>query len=145
MENLIRNRLALLHEVAPDSIGDLLRLELESYDPERQEYWLRGRTLGWMRNVAGTLHGGMGATLMDQTMGAVAYCLMPGEGFAPTIEMNVSYHRPLMPGEDVRVRVSVVSVTRSLIRLESRAYQADRPDRLCISATAAYFYKPLER
>ena len=145
MENLIRNRLALLHEVAPDSIGDLLRLELESYDPERQEYWLRGRTLEWMRNVAGTLHGGMGATLMDQTMGAVAYCLMPGEGFAPTIEMNVSYHRPLIPGEDVRVRVSVVSVTRSLIRLESRAYQADRPDRLCISATAAYFYKPRER
>lgn len=142
MEHLIRERLALLHEVAPDSIGDLLRLELESADGERDEYWLRCRTQGWMRNAAGTLHGGMGATILDQALGTVAYCRMPGEGFAPTIDLNVSYHRPLDPGKDVRIWVHVLSVTRTLLRLEGRAYQADRPDRLCLSATATYFYKP---
>lgn len=145
MENLIKSRLAMLHKVAPDSIGDLLRLELESTDESGEEFWLRGKTQGWMRNAAGILHGGMGATLVDQAMGAIAYCMMPGPGTAPAIELNVSYHRPLIPGEDVRLWVRALSVTRTLMRFECRAYQTDRPNRLCISATATYFYKPLER
>ena len=145
MEHLIRERLAKLHEVAPDSIGDLLRLELESADENKGEYLILGKTQSWMRNAAGILHGGMGATLVDQAMGAIAYCKMPGPGTAPAIELNVSYHRPLIPGEDVRLWVRTLSVTRTLMRFECRAFQADRPERLCVSATATYFYKPAEK
>lgn len=142
MKDLIQKRLELLHERAPDSIGDLLRMEAVWADEEAGEYLLRARTLDWMRNAHGSLHGGMGATLVDQAMGAVAYCKMPGPGNALTMELNVSYHRPLVPGEDVLLRVMTLSVTRSLIRLECRAAQADHPDRLCVSATAAFFFKP---
>lgn len=145
MENLIRERLALLHEVAPDSIGDLLRLELVSADEEKGEYRLQAQTQGWMRNAAGILHGGIGATLVDQAMGAIAYCKMPGTGTAPTIELSVSYHRPLIPGEAVDLLVRTLSVTRTLMRFECRAYQAGDPERLCVSSTATYYYKPAAR
>ena len=144
LEQELRTRLRQLHSAAPGSIGDMLQLELISCDAFAGVYDLRCKTMDWMRNIAGTLHGGMCATLVDQAMGCVAYCAKPGEGVAPTVEMNVSYHRPLVPGEDVLIRVRLVSVTRNLMHLRSEAYCANRPDKLCISATGVYFYKSTE-
>lgn len=139
---LVRSRIAALHEIAPDSIGDLMRFELISCDPEAGEYELRCKTEAWMRNAAGTLHGGMCAAVLDQAMGFLAYCVKPGEGQAPTVQLQVSYYRPLIPGEDVAIRVKVESVTRSLMHLRGEASLASSPARICVSASAIYFYKP---
>ena len=49
---------------------------------------------------------------------------------------------PLIPGEDVLIRIHVVSTTRSLIHLSAESYPASAPDRLCLSSTGIYFYKP---
>ena len=38
--------------------------------------------------------------------------------------------------------VGVVSVTGSLIHLSCEASVASRPEKLCLSCTATYFYKP---
>ena len=103
---------------------------------------MRCQTQHWMRNIAGTLHGGMCATLVDQAMGCVAFCAKPGEGIAPTVEMNVTYHRPLIPGEDALIRVRLESAGKHLIHLASEVYCANEPDKLCLASTAVYFYKP---
>lgn len=142
LEQIVRDRLALVREVVPGSIGDLMEFQLLDCDPEAGEYRLGCKTAPWMRNVAGTLHGGMCATIVDQAMGFIAYCVKPGEGTAPTIQMQVSYHRPLIPGEDVIVKVKVVSVTRSLMNLTAEAALAESPDRVCLTASGTYFYKP---
>ena len=142
IENLLRSRLQALHEAGAGTIGDMLGLELLRYDPEKAEFLLRGTTAQWMRNLAGTLHGGMCATVLDQAMGCVAYCAKPGEGTAPTVQLQVMYHRPLIPGEDVLIRIRVISVTRSLIQLASEAMLASTPEKLCLSGNATYFYKP---
>ena len=143
MEELLHQRMRKIQTAAPGSVGDMLQLELVSCDENRKEYTFLSRTDHWLRNIAGTLHGGMCATIMDQTMGLVAFCCKPGEGIAPTIEFQLSYHRPLIPGEDVLVRVRVLSVTRSLIRLSAEAYLASSPERICLSASGTYFYKEL--
>ncbi len=135
-------RLEELHTLAPGSIGDMLQLELVRCEPDAGLYVMRCRTSDWMRNIAGTLHGGMCATLVDQAMGCVAYCAKPGEGIAPTVEMNVTYHRPLIPGEDVLLSVRLKSVTKHLMHLEAEAFSANEPEKLCLGATAVYFYKP---
>lgn len=142
LEEIVKARIAALHEIAPDSIGDLMGFELLSCDAAAGEYKMRCKTQEWMRNSAGTLHGGMCAAVLDQAMGFLAYCVKPGEGQAPTVQLQVSYHRPLIPGEDVAIRVKVESVTRSLMHLRSEASLASSPDRICISASAIYFYKP---
>ena len=54
--------------------------------------------------------------------------------------MQVEYHRPLIPGKEVLVRVQVVSAGKTLMHLSSQAYQADQPDAICLSATGLYFY-----
>lgn len=137
-------RLEQLHTLAPGSIGDQLMLELTDSDPEAGVYTMRCQTQPWMRNIAGTLHGGMCATLVDQAMGCVAFCAKPGEGIAPTIEMNVNYHRPLIPGEDALVRVRLQSVTRHLIHLASEVYSVKNPEKLCLAATGVFYFKPAE-
>ena len=141
MEHLIRQRLEQIHTLAENTVGDMLRLELVTCDDEKREYTFLSRTDHWMRNIAGTLHGGMCATIVDQTMGLVAYCAKPGEGIAPTIEFQLSYHRPLIPGEVVLVRVRILSVTRSLIRLTSEAALASSPERICLTSSGTYFFK----
>ncbi len=141
LEQIVRDRLASIHALAPGSIGAQMDYELLDCDPEAGEYTLLCRTFDWMRNIPGTLHGGMCATVVDQAMGFIAHCVKRGEGTAPTVELQVSYHRPLVPGEDVVTKIKVVSVTRSLMRLSCEAYQAGKPEKVCLTATATYFNK----
>lgn len=142
MAETVRHRIGQLHEVAPGSIGDLMNFELLSCDAEQGDYILRCRTRDWMRNGPGTLHGGMCATVVDQAMGFVAYCIKPGEGTSPTVQMQVTYHRPLIPGEAVLVRVHVISVTKTLMNLSAEACLDAVPEKVCLTASATYFYKP---
>lgn len=142
LEESIRRRLSEIHTAAPDSIGAIMDYELLSCDRKTGEYVFRCKTMPWMRNIPGTLHGGICATVLDQAMGFVAYCIKPGDGIAPTIQMQVSYHRALIPGEDVIVKVWVVSTTKSLMSFRSEAVQATNPQKLCLSGSATYFYKP---
>ena len=141
MEEAVRARLAAIHELAPGSIGDQMQYELVDCDPDAGLYTLRCKTFPWMRNIPGTLHGGMCATVVDQAMGFIAYCLKRGEGTAPTVQMQVNYHRPLIPGEDVVIRIRVISVTRSLMTLNAEAALASSPDRICLTSSAIYFNK----
>ncbi len=136
----VQDRIAELHRIAPGSIGDLMGYQVLSADADTLR--LRCKTFDWMRNGPGTLHGGMCATVVDQAMGFVAYCIKPGQGTAPTVQMQVEYHRPLIPGESVLVDVQVVSQTRSLMHLRSEAYPESRPEKVCLTASATYFYKP---
>ena len=144
LEDKLRLRLEQLHTLAPGTIGDMLMLELVDCDPAAGIYTMRCQTQSWMRNIAGTLHGGMCATLVDQAMGCVAFCAKPGEGIAPTIEMNVNYHRPLIPGEDALIRVRLQSVTKHLIHLASEVYSVKNSEKLCLASTAVYYFKPAE-
>lgn len=133
--------LARLHEVAPGSVGDRLELEALEYDDKKKEFLLRCPTDLTMRNAHGTLHGGVCATIADQAMGSVACCYKRGEGIIPAIELSLNYHRPLMPGERVLIRVRPVAVTRTLIHMTAELCRESQPEKLCSSARATYFYK----
>ena len=140
----VRARIRELHDIAPGSIGDQMHYEVLSSSPDGRTLHMRCRTFDWMRNGPGTLHGGMCATVVDQAMGFAAYCLKPGPGVAPTVQMQVEYHRPLTPGETVLVDVHVVSQTKSLMHLSAEAYSENQPEKVCLTSSATYFYKPAE-
>ena len=132
----IEARIASFHEIAPGAICDMFPFEVLSIDGD--EVVLRCRTEYWMRNTFGALHGGMASTILDQAMSLAAYCVKTGEGPTPCIELQVSFHRPVQPGETVQIRVIVLSAGKSLIRLSSQLHQHDK---LCVSATGTYFQK----
>ena len=130
-----------VHQKVPGSIGDLMEFRVLSENREKGEYLLQCRTQDWMCNAIGTLHGGMGATIIDQAMGFVAYSYMTGPGTAPTIQMQLNYHRPMRPGEEVIVRVRVISVTRTLISMVCEASMAAEPEQICITGSATSFLR----
>lgn len=135
----VRASIEGLHRKAPGSIGDLMEFQVLEENREKGIYTLRCKTEPWMRNALGTLHGGMGATVVDQAMGFVAYSYMTGPGTAPTIQMQLNYHRPMVPGAEAIVRVHVISVSRTLISMTCEASMASDPDRICITASATSF------
>jgi len=143
LSQAIQLRIKELHDYAPESIGDLMHYRLVECKEDTGECILECDTFPWMRNGPGTLHGGMCATIVDQAMGFVAYCIKPGEGIAPTVQMQIAYHRPLIPGQSARVIVRIVSVTKTLMHLSAEVFQLTAPEKLCLSATGIYCYKPM--
>ena len=135
------NSIAGLHVKAPGSIGDMMEFHVLKEDREKGEFILSCKTFDWMRNALGTLHGGMGATIVDQAMGFVAYSYMPGPGMTPTIQLQLNYHHSLVPGEDVLAHVRVISVSRTLVSMTCEASLASDPDRICITASGTSFFK----
>ncbi len=132
----IENRIDSFHRIAPGAICDLIHFELESLEEDTAVFTCK--TEYWMRNTFGALHGGMASTILDQAMSLVAYCVKKGDGSTPCIEMQLSFHRPVCPGEDVEVRVEALSTGKSLIRLSSQLWQSKK---LCVSATGTYFQR----
>lgn len=96
-----------------------------------------------MRNAVGTLHGGISTTILDQAMGFLAFCLIPENGIAPSIQLQTVYHRPLVPGENMLVKVEAVSVTRTLLHFRGELYAEKSPEKLCVSGSGIYYYKPI--
>ena len=141
LEEKLRNRLTEIRERTPDSIGAMMEYELLQCDGERGEVTFRCRTLPWMRNIPGTLHGGMCATILDQAMGFVAYCAKSGEGTAPTVQLTVNYHRPIIPGDYILVNVQILSASKSLMHLRSKAYREENPEKICLSGNSVFFNK----
>ncbi len=142
LEQYIRRRITHTHTDYRGTVAAMLDMELLDLDEEKGEFTLLGKTAPWMRNYHGTLHGGMGATLLDQAMGYVAFCLQTEEGIMPTVSMNVNYHRPLLTTEDVLLKVRLVAKTRSLMHMACDAYRISQPEKLCLSANATFYFKP---
>ena len=127
------------------AFGDQLHIGFRGYDPVSRVYLLTARTEGWMRNIDGVVHGGFCAAIADHTMGIVANCLREGPQIAPTIQLQISYHRPLPPEEEVLVRVRVLSATARLIHLSAEASRVQNPDAVCFSSNATYFCKEIKK
>ncbi len=123
------------------TIGDMLKFQVVSCDEEKDDYVLRCKTEAWMCNHYRTLHGGICATILDQAMGMVCCCLKKGFGVTTTVQLEADYHRPVLPGEDILVKVHVISVTRSLINMNAELVQASKPDKISVSGSAIFFYK----
>lgn len=142
MKALLTGWIGELHRHAPDSIGDLLHFQVVECDPMQGSYCFSLDTEDWMQNAFGTLHGGIIATALDQGMGMLATCLMNGQGLTPSVQLNITYHRPLVPGERILLKIYVESVTRTLIHMRGEAFQEDAAEKLCATGTGIFFFKP---
>ena len=141
----VQARIEELSVIAPDSIGVQMQYAVLGYDEAERVVTMRCKTFPWMRNGFGALHGGMCATVVDQAMGFVAHCCKLDDGTAPTVQLSVDYHRPFVPGEDILVKVKVLSVSRNLMRFTAEAYQASAPEKLCLTGSSIFFNKPAKK
>jgi uncharacterized protein (TIGR00369 family) len=85
-------------------------------------------------NPAGTVHGGLAATLLDSCMG-LAIWSATDKGFgSTTLEFKISFVRPIMPGAgQIRAEGSVLTVGRRIGTAEGRL--TDKAGRLLAHGT----------
>lgn len=75
-------------------------------------------------NPGGVMHGGMIATAFDAAMGSIAsYC--NSGAMTPTIQLSVSYLRPIQLGRPFFIRARVNASGRTMGYLEARAWQEE--------------------
>lgn len=138
MEHLAK-RVTWVNEAAAGAVCGDLRMALLEGDRDRGEYLFLCHTTQAMRNVIHTFHGGCAALVADQAMGSVANSMFLEDGHAPTSQLCLNFHRPMVAGEDLLVRVRVVNTSRRQIHLAAEIYRQAAPDKLCVSATSVFF------
>lgn len=86
-------------------------------------------------NPMGGVHGGYAATLLDFSCGYATISRLPANASFSTLELKVSYHRPMSADTGkVRVEGKVVSMGRRVAFVEGRVL--DSQGRLLASATS---------
>ena len=94
----------------------------------------------WMRNIGGVMHGGISAAMVDLTMGLLAKVINGGR-LAPTVDMTVTYHKPVPTDRDVFVEVKLVSPGNSVSSVSAVLRACDAPEKALVSAMGLYFTK----
>lgn len=108
-------------EGAPCGLIGMLRPEFVACSAEHQTLTLGYAAEDWMLNSKQTLHGGMLASMLDNTMGLAArFCCKTNR--LSTVSLAVNYLRPVLPGEHVTVAVQVDQAGRRMIFLSGCVY-----------------------
>ena len=97
------------------------------------------KTLPWMRNPMGVVHGGMIGVMVDNAMGFTCGCLYGAP--PPTISMNVQYARPVPLNEMVHVRTQAIMTGGTTAQLTAQVYLPSDPERVLVFATGTYYTK----
>jgi len=95
-------------------------------------------------NPQGAIQGGFLAAMLDDAMGPALFTILAADGFAPTIEMKVSFLRPARPGTLI-AEGRVVHRTRSLAFLEGTLATQDGDLVATATATARIIASAGER
>jgi len=116
-----------------------LGLAFGDIDPERGTIEVAFEARAEFLNPAGTVQGGFLAAMLDDTMGpALAATLRAGE-FAPTVTLNVQFHRPAKPGP-LRGFGRVTMRGREICHLGAELLQDGK---VVASATATAVIRPM--
>ncbi len=88
-------------------------------------------------NPAKTMQGGFITAAFDNVFGP--FCLLEsGTPATTTIDINTTYHRPIMPGDTLRVTAFLKSKGKTKIHMIADAYNSE--GKLVASATSTYIY-----
>lgn len=118
-----------------DRIDGRLGQRLESFG--KDEYVCSYPVEPWMANPSGFLHGGITTAMFDQAMGLLSIYSADGRP-TPTIDIRVSYCRPIPVGTRLYIRSRMMVTGRTMVQTQAEAWVEDRPEAVAAYASAAY-------
>jgi uncharacterized protein (TIGR00369 family) len=115
-------------------VAELLGWELVSENPEAGTIEIAFHPDGRMVNPQGSVQGGIVAAMLDDTMGPALVSMSGGTLMPRSIDLNVSFLRPVKPGRVIG-RGRVVKAGQSVAFLEGELFDED--DNLLARATSS--------
>jgi uncharacterized protein (TIGR00369 family) len=93
-------------------------------------------------NPVGNIQGGILAAMLDDTMGPLVVAATNRESFGTTIDLNVSFIRPVKPGP-ITATAQITGMGARVAFMEGKLFDAN--ERLCARATATALLVKFER
>ena len=122
--------------------ADTLGWELLAIDPDAGTIQVAFTATDAFLNPAGTVQGGFLAAMLDETLGPALVASLPDGEFAPTLDLQVQFHRPARVGRLVGSGC-VVRRARDIAFLVGEL--ADSNGSRLATATATAIIRPLNR
>ena len=109
----------------PPACAKTLGLEFVNIDAERGTIEIKFEARPEFLNPAGNVQGGFLAAMLDDTMGPALIATLDDGEFAPTVNLNVQFHRPAKVGP-LRGVGRVVLRGREICQLSGELSQNDK-------------------
>jgi len=116
---------------------DMLGPDIKSFDAEKRELVMTFESKDWMNNPMMGMHGGIIAALADSAMGVLAIMLHQGK-ISTTVDLNVSFLRPVPLGKTITVKAGCQKLGRNLTFMTCEGYIEEEPDKLLFTAACRY-------
>jgi uncharacterized protein (TIGR00369 family) len=112
-------------ELPPPPCAKTLGLEFAAIDGERGTSEVKFEAKPEFLNPNGSVQGGFLAAMLDDTMGTALIATLDAREFAPTLNLNVQFHRPAKVGPLKGVG-RVVLRGREICQLSAELFQSDK-------------------
>ena len=122
-----------------DCIAGLVIPIVSQCDAENRAIEYAYHTDAWMKNTNHVMHGGVTATILDISMGLLTMCFYGGNTMTPTINMQISYLRPIPTDSDVLVRAHISHTGKNICHATAEMYSMDDHNKLYATATGTYY------
>ncbi len=120
-------------------IGRIIGMSVES--AEHGEVVLHSSPTQDHYNPAGIVHGGYYATVLDTAMGMATHTVLPPANLYATVELKVTFMRPMTSASGpVAARGKVIHAGSRIVA--SEAWLTDKEGRLCAHATSTCMVTP---
>jgi uncharacterized protein (TIGR00369 family) len=133
LEEILNRRLNLT-----DSIYGQLGLRYVASSAAEPSVELAFQVRPWAANAAGQLHGGIMATCLDTTMGVLTIA-WTGVQKTSTINLQVSFVRPVPMDSVLHLRVWITSAGRNVVHLLGEAWTDEARGKIAATASASFF------
>ena len=121
---------------ATKSINAKLPYTIIAHSFEDKSITYRFKTEEWMQNPYGSVHGGLIATMIDLALGVTTRALCGN--FTPTINLSLSYLRPVPANSGLIIKTSANRVGGTFIQITADCF-VEGSDDICTTASAAFF------
>ena len=121
--------------LAPPPLARVIGYHIVAVGDGQAEFALEPR--GDLENLAGALHGGVAASLLDNALGAAVQSQLPAGALSATVNLNVSYLRGLsVRSGTITAQGRVVWLTRSVAFVEGTVTNSQ--GEVCARAVASF-------
>jgi uncharacterized protein (TIGR00369 family) len=121
--------------LAPQPMARLIGFHVVAVGDGQAEFALEPR--GDLENLAGALHGGVAASLLDNALGAAVQTMLPAGARSATLNLNVSYLRALSTRSGtITATGRVTRLTRAAAFVEGAVTNAK--GEICAQAVATF-------